>query len=76
MVIRKKKARKKHQVKALIQIHSLSKAGTSIEFEVYSNDEKIGTVIIGRGSLTWRGKGKQIGKTISWSKFAEMIEGK
>lgn len=50
--------KKKHSVKANLQIFSLSKAGTSLELEVFEQQtrtkrRKIGTVIIGRGSLTW-----------------------
>jgi hypothetical protein len=73
------KARKKHTVKATLQIFNLSKAGTSLELEVFAQKtrnkrRKIGTVIIGRGSLTWRkGKGKK-SRRISWSQLAEMMQ--
>lgn len=70
----KKKVKQKHHIKASIQIHALTKAGTSIEFEVFSDKEKIGHIVIGRGSMTWYGKGKKKGKPISWSKFAEMMD--
>ncbi len=71
--------KKKHSVKANLQIFSLSKAGTSLELEVFEQQtktkrRKIGTVIIGRGSLTWvKGKGR-IGKRMSWSRLAEIME--
>lgn len=73
--MRKKPVVRKHIVKASIQVHELSKAGTSIEFEIYANREKIGTLVIGRGSLTWRGGKRQKEKTISWTRFAEMMDG-
>jgi hypothetical protein len=73
--MRKKPVVRKHIVKASIQVHELSKAGTSIEFEIYANREKIGTLVIGRGSLTWRGGRRQKEKTISWTRFAEMMDG-
>ena len=65
---------KKHTVTARIQILDLTKAGSSMEFEIYSNKEKIGTIIIGRGSLTWRGGRRQRDKRLSWSEFARMMD--
>jgi hypothetical protein len=74
------KARRKHSVKATIQVLDLSKAGTSLELEVFSKEprqdrKKIGTVIIGRGSLTWKKDYGKKGRRISWTRFAEMMEG-
>ena len=71
--------RKKHSVKATFQIFDLSKAGTSLELEVFEQKtktkrQKIGTVIIGRGSLTWIKRKGQIGKRMSWSRLAEIME--
>jgi hypothetical protein len=73
------KTRKIHTVKANLQIFNLSKAGTSLELEVFAQQSrtarrKIATVIIGRGSLTWKkGKGKK-GRRTAWSRLAEMME--
>lgn len=73
------KMRKMHTVKANLQIFNLSKAGTSLELEVFAQQtrtrrRKIATVIIGRGSLTWKkGKGRR-GRRIAWSRLAEMLE--
>jgi hypothetical protein len=75
-----KKPKRRHSVKATVQIMDLSKAGTSLELEVFAKEpredrRKIGTVIIGRGSLTWiKDYGKK-GRRVSWSRFAEMMEG-
>jgi hypothetical protein len=71
--------RKIHTVKANLQIFNLSKAGTSLELEVFAQPsrtirQKIATVIIGRGSLTLKkGKGRK-GRRITWSRLAEMME--
>lgn len=65
---------KKHTVTARVQILDLTKAGSSMEFEIYANKEKIGTIIIGRGSLTWRGGRRQRDKRLSWSEFAKMMD--
>jgi hypothetical protein len=71
--------KKTHSVKANLQIFNLSKAGTSLELEVFEQKTrtkrlKLGTVIIGRGSLTWIKRGGQIGRRMSWSRLAEIME--
>jgi hypothetical protein len=43
-------------------------------FEIYASEEKIGTIVIGRGSLTWRGGRRQREKRLSWSQFAELMD--
>lgn len=70
----KKRTYRKHTVRAHVQIPDLTKAGSSMEFEIYADQEKIGTIIIGRGSLTWRGGKRQRDKRYSWSKFAELMD--
>jgi hypothetical protein len=65
-------------VKANLQIFNLSKVGTSLELEVFKQQartkrQKIATVTIGRGSLTWKkGKGRS-GRRITWWDLAEMM---
>ena len=71
--------KKKHSVKANLQIFSLSKAGTSLELEIFEQKtktkrQKIGTVIIGRGSLTWRKRRGHNGTRMSWARLAEVME--
>jgi acetyl-CoA carboxylase carboxyltransferase component len=70
----KKKARKKHSVRAFLQVTELAKAGSSLELNIYASREKIGTLIIGRGSLFWYGRSRQKRKRIAWSRFAEMMD--
>jgi hypothetical protein len=70
----KKKAIKKHSVKASLNVKELTKAGSSLNLEIFANEEKIGTLILGRGSLFWFGKRRQIRKRIPWSRFAEMMD--
>jgi hypothetical protein len=69
-----KRTERKHTVKANVQILDLTKAGSSMEFEIYAEREKIGTIILGRGSLTWYGKKRQHGKRLSWSRFAQLMD--
>jgi hypothetical protein len=63
-----------HSVKAALHVHSLSKAGTSLKLIVYAHKEKIGEIVLGRGSLFWRGANRQKQKRISWTRFAEMMD--
>lgn len=69
----KKRHTRKHSAKAKVQVMDLSKAGTSIDIEIFAFDEKIGTLIIGRGSLTWKGKKWKDGRRFSWSRFADFM---
>ena len=49
--------------------------GIQVAFwEIFADGEKIGTIVIGRGSLTWYGKNRQKGKRLSWSRFAELMD--
>ena len=74
MTTGKRKPVRKHRVTAHVQITDLTKAGSSMEFEIYASEEKIGTIIIGRGSLTWRGGRRQREKRLTWSQFAELMD--
>ncbi|MCM2269793.1 MAG: hypothetical protein NDJ75_06805 [Thermoanaerobaculia bacterium] len=69
-----KTSTRKHQVRASLSIVELTKAGTSLELQVYANREKIGSLEIGRGSITWRGGKRQKEKRLSWSQFAQHMD--
>jgi hypothetical protein len=70
----KKKPLKRHSVRAELSVKELTKAGSSLHLEIYASKEKIGTLIIGSGSLFWFGKRRQKRKRIPWSEFAEMMD--
>jgi hypothetical protein len=70
----RKRLLKKHSVKAHLQVMELAKAGSSLDLEIYASEEKIGTLIIGRGSLYWYGRNRHKSKRISWTSFAEMMD--
>jgi hypothetical protein len=72
--MRKKRTVRKHRVTAHVQILDLTKAGSSMEFKIYASEERIGTITIGRGSLTWRGGRRQREKRLTWSQFAELMD--
>jgi hypothetical protein len=67
-------SRRVHSANALVQVFGLSKAGTSIQLNIYAEQEKIGTLVIGRGSLTWSGKQWKHGRRFTWSQFAALME--
>ena len=70
----KRKSRIKHTVEAAFHVPSLSKAGSSLNLDIYADREKIGQIVLGRGSLYWYGRNRQKGKRISWSRFAQMMD--
>lgn len=73
---RRKRATKRHTVKAQLSVPYLSRAGTSLNLKLYSLGEKIGELQMGRGALYWYGgkRPKRKRKRISWSQFAEMMD--
>jgi hypothetical protein len=71
---RKRKRPHKHEVRALLSVLELTKTGTSLRLEISASGEKIGTLEIGRGSLTWRGGKRQKRRRIPWSKFAQRMD--
>jgi hypothetical protein len=71
---KKKRVKRRHRVSCNMQVLELTRAGSSISFEVFASGEKIGKIIIGRGSLTWSGRNRHHGKTLSWSRFAKLMD--
>lgn len=60
-------------MRAVLAVRQLSRAGSSLDLELYSAGSKIGELVIGQGSLYWYGRNRQRSKRIRWSKFAEMM---
>ncbi|MGI9168064.1 MAG: hypothetical protein ACR2G5_17075 [Pyrinomonadaceae bacterium] len=71
---KKKRAKKKHSVKAHLHVLELTRAGSSLDLAIYADQEKIGTLVIGSGSLSWYGGKRKIRKRISWTRFADMMD--
>ena len=69
-----RKPKRKHSARASIQVQELSKAGTSLQLEIYSPNRKVGKLVIGRGSLTWFGNHWKRGRRFSWSDFSDYME--
>ncbi len=64
---------RKHRVRCSMQVLELTKAGSSMRFDVYAENEKMGRVVIGQGSFTWYGGKRKVGWTLTWSDFAKMM---
>lgn len=69
-----KRKRKRHAVKAQLQVMELARAGSSLNLEIFEAKSKIGTLVIGRGSLYWYGRNRRLRKRIDWTRFAEMMD--
>ncbi|MGH7543380.1 MAG: hypothetical protein ACREK7_05525 [Gemmatimonadota bacterium] len=65
---------RKHAVHARLNVPELTRAGSSLKLEIYSEEEKIGTLVIGRGSLFWRGGKRQKQIQIDWTRFAQIMD--
>jgi hypothetical protein len=64
----------RHVVKAQLANFELVKAGSSLRLQIFSNDEKIGQLEVGRGSLYWYGRNRKSRERVDWSSFAEMMD--
>lgn len=67
------RATRKHQVNLNLQVFGITKAGTSLDLEIFSEGEKLGHLTIGRGSINWRGGNRKSVKRIRWPDFAEWM---
>jgi len=74
MATRRKTGERKHRVRATLNVVELTKAGTSLELDIFAERRKIGRLVIGRGSVTWKGGGRQKEKRLSWTQFAEHMD--
>jgi hypothetical protein len=70
---RSTQAARKHAVNVHLQVFGITKAGTSLDLEIYSEGEKLGQLTIGRGSVNWRGGNRKSVKRIRWPVFAEWM---
>jgi hypothetical protein len=61
-------------VRAKLGTFDLTKLGTSLRLHLYSAGERLGTLTIGRGSLSWRGGKRKSTKRIDWPTFAQHMD--
>lgn len=64
---------KKHKVTATMVSHELTKAGTGITLDIFSNNARLGTLLVGQGSMQWKPAGQQSSKRIDWTTFAQKM---
>jgi hypothetical protein len=62
-----------HKVKTKLQVIELSKRGSAIRFEIYSDKTKIGDIQIGKGSFGWKSGSKKDFQTRDWTTFCNML---
>lgn len=71
---KKKTVKKTHHVTGNLNVVEFTKAGSALTLEVYERKNKLGTIVIGRGSFKWIGPNRRNGRSWSWSRFAEMMD--
>jgi hypothetical protein len=64
----------RHVVKAQLANFELVKAGSSLRLQIFSNEEKIGQLEVGRGSLYWYGRNRKSRERVDGSRFADMMD--
>ncbi len=74
MATRAKAPTRKHAVYANLNVPELTKAGSSLELQIYAAGEKIGELELGRGGVYWKGGRRQRRKRLSWTRFAELMD--
>ena len=70
----KKATERKHEVRAQLHNVELVKAKSSLRLEIFSKNEKLGELEVGRGAIYWCGANRQKSKRINWTKFAKMMD--
>lgn len=63
-----------HIVRASMKVHELTRAGSSLDLNIFASGRKIGQIVIGRGSLYWYGGRRKKAKRVSWTRFAQMMD--
>lgn len=64
-----------HKVRATLDVGELARAGNSLELHISARGRKLGELKIGRGALYWVGRNQRRPKRVSWTRFAEMLDG-
>jgi hypothetical protein len=67
----KKKRIRQYRVDGEVKNVLLAKAKSAISLSVYSDDEKLGSIEIGQGSLMWKAANAKKSVRINWKKFAD-----
>lgn len=71
---KERRPERKHHARATLKVHELTKAGSALTLEIFGPEEKIGKLVIGRGSVYWYGAKRHSRKRFDWSRFAELMD--
>ncbi len=66
----------KHTVNLSLRATDIAKAGAAVTFRVKNRDGLLGTIEIGQGTFGWKGHKKKTFKRISWTAFADLLNGR
>lgn len=61
----------RHSVQFTIPWRDLGKS--DVEFQVWGDTDKVGTLRVSKGSLVWFAKNGKLGHKVIWSKFSEWM---
>lgn len=66
-------ADRKHTVKASLRNVDLTKATSALNLVLRADGEKIGELVVGRGSFFWYARNSRKRQRITWSDFAALM---
>lgn len=69
-----RKLKRKCEVNAELSNVNIVKAKSALTFTVCAKKHMVGELVVGRGSLYWKGRGKHKAKRIPWSHFADRMD--
>lgn len=61
----KPQSRQKHKVDLGLNARDITRAGSSLELSIYAEGERLGHLVIGSGSINWRGRNRRTSKRIT-----------
>lgn len=64
---------RKHSVKASLRNVDLTKATSALNLVLRADGEKLGELVVGRGSFFWYGRNRKKPQQITWSEFAALM---
>ena len=65
---------RRHTVRASLRNVDLTKATTALTLVLHDEGEKMGELVVGRGSFFWKARHGKKRKRITWADFAAMMD--
>ena len=66
--------RRHHAVRASLRNVDLTKATTALTLVLRADGEKMGELVVGRGSFFWKARNGKKRKRITWTDFADLMD--